>query len=59
MNFPTRVITHITNSPIASSVSDHEGANGHVNIVVPRPSRVYGADEAALAMREGARAVDV
>lgn len=37
------VITHLTNTPVASSTMDAEGGNGHVTVVLPSPSRVYGA----------------
>lgn len=53
------VLTHITNSPVASEVSDTHGGAGHVNIVVPRPSRVYSADAAVLALKAGADAADI
>lgn len=38
------VITHLTNTPVASSVMDPAtGGAGHVTVVLPSPSRVYGA----------------
>lgn len=38
------VITHLTNIPVASSVMDPTtGGSGHVTVVLPSPSRVYGA----------------
>merc|ERR1711998_370783 len=38
------IITHLTNTPVASSVMDAStGGNGHVSVVLPSPSRVYGA----------------
>jgi len=38
------VITHLTNTPVASSVMDPStGGSGHVTVVLPSPSRVYGA----------------
>merc|ERR1719146_136157 len=38
------VITFVTNMPVASSIADEQsGSAGHVNIVLPNPSRVYGA----------------
>lgn len=38
------VITHLTNTPVASSVMDSTtGGHGHVTVVLPSPSRVYGA----------------
>lgn len=38
------VITHLTNTPVASSVMDaNTGGAGHVTVVLPSPSRVYGA----------------
>merc|ERR1712224_53659 len=38
------VITHLTNTPVASSIMDSAtGGAGHVSVVLPSPSRVYGA----------------
>lgn len=38
------VITHLTNTPVASSIMDPAtGGAGHVSVVLPSPSRVYGA----------------
>lgn len=38
------VITHLTNAPVASSIMDTStGGAGHVTVVLPSPSRVYGA----------------
>jgi len=38
------VITHLTNQPVASSIMDSAtGGAGHVSVVLPSPSRVYGA----------------
>jgi hypothetical protein len=38
------VITHLTNTPVSSSIMDPAtGGNGHVTVVLPSPSRVYGA----------------
>ena len=38
------VITHMTNAPVASSIMDTStGGAGHVTVVLPSPSRVYGA----------------
>lgn len=37
------VITHMTNAPVASSIMDTStGGAGHVTVVLPSPSRVYG-----------------
>jgi hypothetical protein len=37
------VITHMTNTPVASSIMDTStGGAGHVTVVLPSPSRVYG-----------------
>ena len=53
------VITLITNMPVSSQISDAKsGSYGRVNIVLPRPSRVYSPDVDTLALREGARPVD-
>jgi hypothetical protein len=35
------LIAFITDMPVATQVSDFDGANGHTNIVMPAPSRVY------------------
>lgn len=38
------IITHLTNTPVASSIMDQAtGGAGHVTVVLPSPSRVYGA----------------
>lgn len=38
------VITHLTNTPVASSrMNSATGGAGHVSVVLPSPSRVYGA----------------
>jgi hypothetical protein len=38
------VITHLTNTPVASSIMNQAtGGEGHVTVVLPSPSRVYGA----------------
>merc|ERR1739845_78412 len=43
------LITLLTDMPVTSTVSDEKtGSYGHVNVVVPRPSRLYGADAALL-----------
>ena len=48
------LITLLTDMPVTSTVSDVKtGSYGHVNIVVPRPSRLYGADEALLELASG------
>jgi hypothetical protein len=53
------IITLLTNMPVSSSISDEKsGSYGHVNIVLPRPSRVYTPDIDILALQEGARASD-
>ena len=53
------IITLITNMPVSSQISDEKsGSYGHVNIVLPRPSRVYSPDVDTLALRDGARSID-
>jgi hypothetical protein len=53
------VITLITNMPVSSQIADAKsGSYGHVNIVLPRPSRVYSPDVDTLALRDGARPID-
>jgi hypothetical protein len=48
------LITLLTDMPVTSTVSEEKtGSYGHVNVVVPRPSRLYGADEALLELASG------
>lgn len=42
------LLTMLSGMPVAVEVSDEAGANGHVDVVVPRPSRVYQPDELIL-----------
>ena len=42
------LVTMLSGMPVAVEVSDVAGANGHVDIVIPRPSRVYQPDELIL-----------
>ena len=35
------VITHLTNTPVASSRMDADGGHGHITAVFPSPSRIY------------------
>lgn len=39
------LLTMLSGMPVAVEVSDVAGANGHVDIVIPRPSRVYQPDD--------------
>ena len=39
------LLTMLSGMPVAVEVSDEAGANGHVDVVIPRPSRVYAPDE--------------
>ena len=49
------LITLLTDVPVTSETSDEKsGSYGHVNIVVPRPARVYGADKEILELEGGA-----
>jgi hypothetical protein len=41
-------LTMLSGMPVAVEVSDVAGADGHVDIVIPRPSRVYQPDELVL-----------
>lgn len=53
------LITFLTNMPVAFQASDSStGAYGHTNLVVPAPSRVYGADQVLAELAAGARAED-
>lgn len=47
------LLTMLSGMPVAVEVSDEAGANGHVDIVVPRPSRVYEADDLILQRSSG------
>ena len=48
------VLTAITGMPVTSQISDEKtGSYGHINVVVPRPSRVYGPDETLLELASG------
>ena len=42
------LLTMLSGMPVAVEVSDEVGANGHVDVVIPRPSRVYHSDEVIL-----------
>ncbi len=49
------VVTLLTGMPVASEISDDKtGSDSVVNVVVPRPSRVYAPDEAVLTLHAGA-----
>jgi len=48
------IVTELTGLPVSGTVSEKSGGYGHTNIVLPSPSRVYGADEAVLAAKAGA-----
>jgi len=39
------LLTMLSGMPVAVEVSDEAGANGHVDVIIPRPSRVYQSDE--------------
>merc|ERR1712007_138955 len=54
------LITILSGAPVASEIADEvSGSYGHVNIVVPRPSRIYGPDHAMLKLRFGASPSDI
>merc|ERR1712226_1064153 len=43
------LITLLSDMPVTSEVAEEKtGSYGHVNVVVPRPSRVYSADKALM-----------
>jgi len=49
------LLTLLSNMPVAAAVSSEvTGGDGHVEIVMPRPSRVYGPDAAAMRASLGA-----
>jgi len=48
------LITLLSDMPVTSEVAEEKtGSYGHVNVVVPRPSRVYGADKALMELASG------
>ena len=48
------LLTLLSGMPVAAEVSnEREGADGHVEIVLPRPSRIYGPDSAAMQLSAG------
>lgn len=48
------LITLLTGMPVVSEISDDKtGASGRVNVVLPRPSRVYGPDMTLLELGVG------
>ena len=48
------LLTLLSGMPVAAEVSDEvSDAGGHVEIVLPRPSRVYGPDAAAMQLSSG------
>jgi hypothetical protein len=53
------LITLMEDVPVTSTATDEKsGSYGHVNIVVPRPSRVYRADREILELEGGAAPSD-
>lgn len=47
-------LTLLTSMPVSSEISeDKSGSHGQVNIVIPRPSRVYRPDKTLLALDAG------
>ena len=53
------LITLLKDLPVTSTATDEKsGSYGHVNIVVPRPSRVYRADKEILELEGGAAPSD-
>ena len=48
------LLTLLSGMPVAAEVSNERtGADGHVEIVLPRPSRIYGPDSAAMQLSAG------
>ena len=47
------LLTMLSGMPVAVEASDVAGANGHVDIIIPRPSRVYQPDEIVLQRSSG------
>jgi hypothetical protein len=47
------LLTMLSGMPVAVEVSDMAGSNGHVDIIIPRPSRVYQPDEVILQRSSG------
>ncbi len=48
------LLTLLSGMPLAAEVSDETtGSDGHIEIVLPRPSRVYGPDAVAMQLSAG------
>lgn len=48
------VLTVMSGVPVTSEISDERsGSAGHINIVVPRPSRIYKPDKVLLDLKAG------
>ena len=48
------LITLNSDMPVTSEISDDQsGSYGHVSIILPRPSRVYGPDQTAMELQAG------
>lgn len=48
------LLTLITDMPVTSEISDESsGSYGHVNIVLPRPSRIYRPDKTLIELESG------
>lgn len=52
------LLTLLSDLPVVSETSTREGSYGHVNIVLPRPSRLYRADAEILELQQGMKASD-
>jgi len=50
------ILTQLSGQPVASELADEQsGADGQVHIVLPRPSRIYEADEVMSGLDAGVR----
>ena len=50
------LLTLLTDMPVTAEISNEQtGSGGHIEIVVPRPSRVYGPDAVVAEMSAGVR----
>ena len=50
------ILTMLSGMPVAVEVADEKtGADGHVDIIIPRPSRVYKPDKVILQLSSGMR----
>ena len=50
------LLTLLTDMPVTAAIANEQtGAGGHIEVVLPRPSRVYAADALVTEMMAGVR----